>query len=304
MNPAVRTLILWIAIFVVVIVLWNTFQAGRVNRVELSFTEFLEEVADSRVADVTIRGQEITGTFAEGGARAEGDEFRTFAPEYPELVAINNSEIYHEGAWKSPKELFTPDMFKKVLTEMMRLSPEETAQLDDIPLNEWVDTVSKEPGIRLLFFYLGCATSVGNRFETYSTGEMIYILKEIVEAGRKLSEIGGVIKGGMNSILQPLADYINSHNGEDRLNAPVESVAFKDGQATGVNVEVGERLFHSQVLDVETIKADFVVVVYDRVMDYRLSGFGPGTGIHRFDGWKSVFPESNRREQSLGIRHR
>ena len=87
MNPAVRTLILWIAIFVVVIVLWNTFQAGRVNRVELSFTEFLEEVADGQVADVTIRGQQINGTFKESSRHGDGDQFTTFAPEFPELVA-------------------------------------------------------------------------------------------------------------------------------------------------------------------------------------------------------------------------
>ncbi len=180
--------------------------------------------------------------------------------EYPELVALDKSEILHEGTWKSPKELFTPDMFKKVLDEMMRLSPQEIAQLDDIPLNEWVDTVSVDPGIRLLFFYLGCATSVGNRFETYSTGEMIYILREIMDSGRKLSEIGGVIKGGMNSILQPLTDYINTHGGEVRLNAHAESIAIENGKAVGVNVETGDRLFHSQVLEVETIKADFVIV--------------------------------------------
>jgi cell division protease FtsH len=87
MNPAVRTLILWIAIFVVVIVLWNTFQAGRVNRVELSFTEFLEEVSAGQIADVTIRGQQITGTFKEGNRHGDGGEFTTFAPEFPELVA-------------------------------------------------------------------------------------------------------------------------------------------------------------------------------------------------------------------------
>ncbi|MDH3254691.1 MAG: ATP-dependent zinc metalloprotease FtsH [Acidobacteriota bacterium] len=90
MNPAVRTLILWIAIFVVVIVLWNTFQAGRVNRVELIFSEFLEEVDDGRVAEVTITqsdgGSEITGKFKEGGQYTEGAEFELHAPEYPGLV--------------------------------------------------------------------------------------------------------------------------------------------------------------------------------------------------------------------------
>ncbi len=180
--------------------------------------------------------------------------------EFPELITLTNSEIYHEGRWKNPKELFTAEMFKKVLSEMMRLSPQEISQLDDLPLNQWVDTISDDPGIRLLFLYFACATSVGNRYETYSTGEMVYILREILDSGRKPSEIGGVIKGGMNSILGPLSEYIKSHGGEIRLNAPVDSVEVKDGRAVGVNVEVGERLFHSQVLDVETLKSDFVIV--------------------------------------------
>jgi cell division protease FtsH len=103
LNPTVRTLILWIAIFVVVIVLWNTFQAGRVPREQLSFTEFIEEVHDGRVADVTIRGQEVTGTFKEGGQYTEGQPFTTFVPEYPDLV----SELRENGVRinaEEPKE--------------------------------------------------------------------------------------------------------------------------------------------------------------------------------------------------------
>ncbi len=86
MNPAVRTLILWIAIFVVVIVLWNTFQAGRTNQHELTFTEFMEQVNDQRVADVTIRGKELTGTFKAGGQYAEEEQFVVTTPDYPDLV--------------------------------------------------------------------------------------------------------------------------------------------------------------------------------------------------------------------------
>ncbi len=80
MNPTVRTLILWIAIFVVVIVLWNTFQAGRSNQQELIFTEFIEEVSDGRVAEVTIRGQQVTGTFREGGQYNKDQQFSTNVP--------------------------------------------------------------------------------------------------------------------------------------------------------------------------------------------------------------------------------
>ena len=86
MNPTLRTLIVWIAIFVVVILLWNTFQAGRVNRISLTFTEFLEQVDKGRVSEVTIRGQELTGAFSEGGQYGDGDRFYTYLPEYPDLI--------------------------------------------------------------------------------------------------------------------------------------------------------------------------------------------------------------------------
>jgi len=55
-------------------------------------------------------------------------------------------------------------------------------------------------------------------------------------------------------------ESIQARGGEVRLNTRVESVATRTGEAVGVNLETGERLFHSQVLDVETEKADFVVV--------------------------------------------
>jgi len=86
LNPTVRTLIVWIAIFVVVILLWNTFQAGRINQVSLTFTEFLEQVEKGRVAEVTLRGQELTGAFSEGGQYSGEDSFYTYLPEYPNLV--------------------------------------------------------------------------------------------------------------------------------------------------------------------------------------------------------------------------
>lgn len=179
---------------------------------------------------------------------------------FPELVTLTKSQIYHEGRWKEPRDLFTAEMYQKVYSSMMSLSQEQITQLDDVPLSAWVKGVSDDPGIQMLFFYLGCATSVGNRFETYSTGEMIYILREIIESGRKLSQLGAVIVGGANSLLEPLAAYINTHGGEVRLHAPVDSVLIDRGRAVGVNVEVGERIFHSQILEVETLRADFVIV--------------------------------------------
>jgi len=110
-NPAVRTLILWIAIFVVVIVLWNTFQAGRANRHEMSFTEFMEQVEQDRIADVTIRGQKITGTFKPGGQYAEEDQFMVFTPDYPELI----KELREAGIVISAKEANENSLIQYVL---------------------------------------------------------------------------------------------------------------------------------------------------------------------------------------------
>ncbi len=180
--------------------------------------------------------------------------------EYPELIQISNSEIYHEGNWVGARDLYSGEMFKQVLSEIMRIPKEKLSRLDDIPLDDWVESISDAPGLKDVFFYLACSTSVGNRLETYSAGEMSYIIREILDNGLKLSEMAGVIKGGVKSVLEPLAEYIKANGGEIRFNSPVESLAIKEGRVTGVNIEMGERLFHSQVLDVETIEAGYVII--------------------------------------------
>ncbi len=86
MSSTLKTLLLWTVIFLVVILLWSTFQAGRVTRHELSFSEFLDNVSSGRVKEVTVRGQEVHGTFKRGGAYPEGDEFTVLVPDYPQLT--------------------------------------------------------------------------------------------------------------------------------------------------------------------------------------------------------------------------
>ncbi|QQR76157.1 MAG: ATP-dependent zinc metalloprotease FtsH [Holophagales bacterium] len=80
-------------IFVVVIVLWNTFQAGRASRQELTYNEFREQVGKKQVAEAILRGTRVSGTFKGGAEHAEGTEFNTELPFVPtpdfigELVA-------------------------------------------------------------------------------------------------------------------------------------------------------------------------------------------------------------------------
>jgi cell division protease FtsH len=65
--------------------LFNTLKTPRVEHEEISFSEFIEAVEAERVREVTIKGQEITGKYADEAGR-EKKAFRTFAPDDPDIV--------------------------------------------------------------------------------------------------------------------------------------------------------------------------------------------------------------------------
>jgi ATP-dependent Zn protease len=66
------------AIFVVVILLWNTFQAGKTVHKDLDFSAFRSALARGLVTEVTIKdSSRITGKLKSGGEFVEGTEFTT-----------------------------------------------------------------------------------------------------------------------------------------------------------------------------------------------------------------------------------
>src|ERR1700687_1046751 len=94
-NSTLKTLFLWMAIFVVVILLWNTFQTNKSARKEMKFSEFDQAVERGRVAEVTLHGQQVTGKFKAGGEYAEGDEFHTQVPTDYSSVLIPKLRAAH-----------------------------------------------------------------------------------------------------------------------------------------------------------------------------------------------------------------
>jgi cell division protease FtsH len=85
LNSTVKTLFLWMAIFGVVILLWNTFQGGKVAQKELTYTDFLANVEQGKVAEVTIRDKQLTGKYKADGLAAQ--EFKTtLLNDDPQLV--------------------------------------------------------------------------------------------------------------------------------------------------------------------------------------------------------------------------
>jgi cell division protease FtsH len=74
------------AIFVVVILLWNTFQGGKAAQQEIDFSEFMASVEQGKVKEVVIRDLQVTGKYKGGGSFTEDQEFKTVLPREYDVV--------------------------------------------------------------------------------------------------------------------------------------------------------------------------------------------------------------------------
>jgi cell division protease FtsH len=79
-SPFYKNLALWMVIGLIVIVLFNVFQASQPSRDKLVFSDFLKRVETGEVREVLIRGKSVTGKLA------DGNTFRTFTADYPDLI--------------------------------------------------------------------------------------------------------------------------------------------------------------------------------------------------------------------------
>ncbi|MEY4094550.1 MAG: ATP-dependent zinc metalloprotease FtsH, partial [Acidobacteriota bacterium] len=81
MNTTVKSVVFWVAMIVLVALVWNFSSRFQRNEVPFSFSEFISLVDSGQVANVTITGSELTGqTLAK-------EKFRTTLPEqYEGLV--------------------------------------------------------------------------------------------------------------------------------------------------------------------------------------------------------------------------
>jgi cell division protease FtsH len=85
LNATIKNLLLWMVILVLIILAWNVFKTGATAVEEISFSRFLNQVTQGHVQKVTIRGDEIRGTYAPSAGKRE-TLFKTYAPAYPKLV--------------------------------------------------------------------------------------------------------------------------------------------------------------------------------------------------------------------------
>jgi cell division protease FtsH len=78
-----RNVVLWLVIALLLVAIFNLFQSssGPSRHSAMAFSEFLEQVDQGQVSEITIKGNTVTGT------TAEGRPFSTYMPDNTDIVS-------------------------------------------------------------------------------------------------------------------------------------------------------------------------------------------------------------------------
>lgn len=81
-----RSLLIWLLIGAMIILIFNLVNAPKKTGDEIIFSDFMSRLENSEVEEVIIKDSNITGQFK------DGKKFKTYAPEYPDLVKVLRSQ--------------------------------------------------------------------------------------------------------------------------------------------------------------------------------------------------------------------
>jgi cell division protease FtsH len=92
-KRVIGPLAVWLLVFLAAWAAWNFFAGRKTSRVSIGYTDFVRELADSNVVEVTVVERNLSGTLKQesevvtpkGTVRYK--EFQTYAPEDPQLVS-------------------------------------------------------------------------------------------------------------------------------------------------------------------------------------------------------------------------
>ena len=77
-----KNLVLWMVIILTGILVFQLFQASQPRKEEIVFSDFLKKIEGGEVREVTIRGNAVSGRFA------NNEPFSTYTVDYPDLVKL------------------------------------------------------------------------------------------------------------------------------------------------------------------------------------------------------------------------
>jgi len=95
-----KNLLFWIAAGILIIILWSVVQSQGKNETEINFSQFMDQVENAEIEEVTITGTQVKGKYN------NGTKFKTISPtQYDELVKIlreHNVSITVKDTSRSP----------------------------------------------------------------------------------------------------------------------------------------------------------------------------------------------------------
>jgi cell division protease FtsH len=104
-NSTVKTIVFWVVIAISALLLWQVIQQGRNSQkdAEINFSQFLSDVDQGNVHEVTVDGMQVRGKYRNGSA------FHTTAPSnYPDMIktlrdkgVVMNFRDVNSGSWPS-----------------------------------------------------------------------------------------------------------------------------------------------------------------------------------------------------------
>jgi cell division protease FtsH len=80
MNSTLKSLLIWMVLILVGVLIWQFQFSQQRPESDFSFSDFRTRVLGHQIAEVTFRGNEITGTLVPTGGETTGRAFRTYAP--------------------------------------------------------------------------------------------------------------------------------------------------------------------------------------------------------------------------------
>ena len=99
-NKPAKNIVFWVAAGAIIILLWSLLQTPNLVKPDVAFSQFLTDVEEKKVEEVTINGTQVRGIFQDGTA------FKTvLPPQFNDLVKVlreNKVKIEVKDANKSP----------------------------------------------------------------------------------------------------------------------------------------------------------------------------------------------------------
>ena len=80
MNQLYKNIAMWLIIIATVVLMFNLISYKQPSSDKVIFSDFIQEVESGNITEVTIQGNDILGKYA------DGKEFQTFLPQYPDLI--------------------------------------------------------------------------------------------------------------------------------------------------------------------------------------------------------------------------